>query len=328
MLAPTIPLRRLRRHLSYKARLTLLGLLKHSLPLDLDFSRLLLCRTASQGKPCLLCSQRETSLQGKWLLTIFLLLTLFLRIRYSLRLGHSSGLTVHWTVIQYLGAASLRQKRLLTVFACSLYSEFCILNSKGSVILAARPDSQSATFSGFIQINDTLIFRATESETKALFFLYIWAVDQHVGKRQKPGGMLGMGAMTRDLACQLLVEIACKDPDGLVGKALLEATDKGQKLCLIFGLHRLAAKNGKASYRGVIHRRKNLGDGRLIKAFTVGKAPCLGLKAALTFISAAADEKAHTNPLAVGYIAFIYFSVMHLTPLRHLRCHLSLGGKA
>ena len=73
-----------------------------------------------------------------------------LLLRFSLRLGHARGLTVHRTVIQRPCAASLRQKTLSTLLACSLCTLYITI-----ITTANAPPSRSA--------ETTLIFFSASS---------------------------------------------------------------------------------------------------------------------------------------------------------------------
>ena len=200
------------------------------------------------------------------------------------------------------------RRSFFTVFLCQQFPTSHRMCRKDLLIF---PPDRLASGEGLGDIQQALVGAAAEAQGDVMLGLNEAAIDQNIQQLQKFVGDFAPGGAGFP-AGQLLPSVAGIAPDRFVRVECLEVADEGQKLPLIFRLHRLAAQQGQARDVVRLAGSKDFIPDGFIKRFAVSKVPSDLIEAAGTMMAAARDEHAGTDAGAVCDVIIFDGCVIHM----------------
>ena len=194
-----------------------------------------------------------------------------------------------------------------------------------STLIAVVPQDDPAGCQRRRNVDEPLVGRAAEPQSKVLFLQHERAVHQHVDAAEH----LPHKSRVADPAGQQVPveQEARKGPHIFAGAARPQLPQQFRHGGLVGRLERLAAKQGQPGHIGRLQGMQDRVDDVLRKRLAIGKIPCFGLEAALAVVRAARDEQACPHAGAVCDITGLDCRVIHACFLPSRANHRNVSGQ-
>ena len=182
----------------------------------------------------------------------------------------------------------------------------------GGELRVVGPKLDPASCKRSRHIDQPLIRRSAKTQRDVVERLDERAVDQHIYAGEHAVGHVGMARAFR--ISQILKQVAGIRPDGLRRIFASNALEEINERDLVFGLHRLTAKQSEPLDVARSEAFENLILNGLVKRVAGCEILLLGVEAARAGVAASGHEQARAHAFAVGDIAIFDFRVVHRFP--------------